>query len=432
MALLRFNPSFKPARLCAVGLLVLLGACASTPTPFESGTPPVPGVLAGEEIELLDDATEKVTAYMTPDGWVHLVAITAGGEAYHVAVSERGVEHRETLGGDHRYGYYNNLAIADDSLGRLHVAIKDEHWVFDQGSWKLAGNNRCSLLARYADSLACAHVVDGSELGTAAQWGITGFGGGPAGIIIPYRIRPDKLLLASLAEGEWSYRAVIEHPSPYSVKLENDSDGILAGDANGLVYVFYRGSYGSGTSTRYAVVPLAAKVEPTVEWRQPDGQTVKLADFSNVPVALPQDWYVPLGSLTFAVDPQAGVGAFIAMHSGGFSGATEGIVEIRDGIFSQPALIPLKGSKPKKLAPAGQERFHALVALNKSLLYLNYRAGGWSGPTRIGEFGTPSLFLIDDSSIQLASDGRSRALAIWPKREGKLVGRWITLDDMRR
>lgn len=58
--------------------------------------------------------------------------------------------------------------------------------------------------------------------------------------------------------------------------------------------------------------------------------------------------------------------------------------------------------------------------------------GVWSGPTRTGEFGTPSLFLIGDSSIQLASDGRSQALAIWPKREGKLAGRWITLDDMRR
>jgi hypothetical protein len=417
------------ARLCTTGILCLLVACASRPVPYQTGTPPAPGVTAGEEIALLDAATEKVVAYMTPDGWVHLVAITTSGDACYIAVSGHGVERRETLGGDHRYGYYNNLAIAADGMGRLHVAIRDEHWILEQGNWTQAGSNPCSLLARSADSLVCAHVVEGSELGTTAEWGITGFGGGPAGIIIPYRVHPDKLALASLSDGAWSYRAVIEQPSHYSVKLENYDNGILAGDAHGLVYAFYRGSYDSGVSTRYAVLPLTAAVAPSVEWRRSDGLTMQLANFSNTPVVLPQDWYVPFGGLTFAVDPQTGMGVFFAMHSDSFASTTEGIVEIRGDIFSPPTLTPFKDSTAKKLAPAGQDRFHALVALGKSLLYLNYRHDGWSGPTRLGEFGTPSLFLIDDASIQLASDGRNDALAIWPKREGKLVGRWVTAEE---
>ena len=131
------------------------------------------------------------------------------------------------------------------------------------------------------------------------------------------------------------------------------------------------------------------------------------------------------------MDPLTGIGVFFARQSvGGFGSWSDGIVEIREGFFSQPTLLPFKDTKPQKIAPAGQERFHVLVAFNKSLLYMSYHAKGWSGPTRIGEFGTPSLFLNDDSSIQLASNGKNRVLAIWPKREGRLVGRWITLDDM--
>ena len=100
----RFNLSRNPARLCAAGFLLLLGACASKPMLYQAGTPAVPGITAGEEIVLLDAATEKVVAHMTPDGWVHLVAITASGDARHVAVSGRGVERSETFGRDHRYG----------------------------------------------------------------------------------------------------------------------------------------------------------------------------------------------------------------------------------------------------------------------------------------------------------------------------------------
>ena len=61
---------------------------------------PVLGVDLGDEISLLDEATEKVVSYMTSDGRIHLVAIIAKGEAYYIVVSERGVEREETFGGD--------------------------------------------------------------------------------------------------------------------------------------------------------------------------------------------------------------------------------------------------------------------------------------------------------------------------------------------
>lgn len=150
-------PGQGVGRLCVIGVFLLLGACASGPKVEDIGSVPPPGVRFGNETILLDSATEKVVSQMMSDGRVHLVAITAGNEAYHVVVSAQGVEREERIGGK-RYGYRDNLAIADDAQGRLHVALKDEHWILDKGAWRPAGSNACSLLARAGDSLGCVEI----------------------------------------------------------------------------------------------------------------------------------------------------------------------------------------------------------------------------------------------------------------------------------
>lgn len=123
---------------------------------------------------------------------------------------------------------------------------------------------------------------------------------------------------------------------------------------------------------------------------------------------------------------ETGTGAFFARQDHGRH-AVKDIVEVRAGRFSGLTPAPLNEPHPKPLAPAGDRHFHALLAAGKRVSYFNYGKRSWSAATGIGEFGTPGLFLIDDASIQLASDGRKQALAVWPKREGRLVGRWIEL-----
>ena len=131
------------------------------------------------------------------------------------------------------------------------------------------------------------------------------------------------------------------------------------------------------------------------------------------------------------MDPEGDEAVFFARYTGGgFATWTDGIVEVHAGVFGQPVLLPFQNSQPKKIASAGHDQFHTLVAIDRKLFYLRYGVDGWSGPTSIGEFGTPNIFLIGDSSIQLASNGKRHALALWPMREGRLVGRWITLNDM--
>ena len=421
-------------RLCMLGVLLLLGACASGPKGDAVGLIPPSGVQLGNEIVLLDVATEKVAAHMAPDGRVHLIAITAEGDAYHVVVSALGVGQKEKIGA-RRYGYYQNLAITDDVRGRLHVALKDEHWVLEKGMWRLAGSNACARLARAGDSVACAVLASGSELGTEAQWGALIVGGPAAAILVPYRSRPSKLVLAKAVGEGWSYRAVLDHHLTYGINMETHRSGMLAGDATGTFHLLFRVHEGNTSHVRYVTQTLDGEGSADIEWRQPDEQAIKLRNEVSAPVRPGPNWFIPFDDLALAVDPQTGLALyFVRRMESGFGNWTTAAVAIQknDGVYGQPVSIPFKNGKPKQLAPAGNERFHALVADRSDLIYLTYAAGSWTAPARIGEYGTPSLFLIDDDSIQLASDGRNQALAIWPKRAGALVGRWIRLDETTR
>lgn len=217
------------------------------------------------------------------------------------------------------------------------------------------------------------------------------------------------------------------------MNLANNDGDTLAGDSLGTFHLIFRAYENRSYDTRYSALTREETTTPDIEWRRPDGKAVLLANLNSVPARAGACWFVPYGMLALAVDPQTGTALFFARCSeSGFGKVISAAVEIHDGVFGLPVPLLAKDSNPKRLAPAGDEQFHALVAVRRSLFYLTYRAGGWLAPARIGEFGTPSLFLIGDSSIQVASNGRRQALAIWPKREGYLVGRWIELDDASR
>ena len=416
-------------QFCSVALLLLVGACATDRQLVDFAVKPPAGIDLGNEITLLNTATERVVAHMAQDGLVHLIAITTGGEALHVVVSTRGIEKTETIGTD-RYGYYQNLAITDDAQGRLHLAIKDEHWVLDKGVWRLIGVNSCRLLTRAGDLVACATEASGKELGTAGQWGIQAFGGFGAGIIIPYRIRPAKIVLGHAIEDDWSFGKVIDYHLPYFVNLDNVGNAVLSSDTSGRLHLFFQAYEGNSFSYRYATLALAKDSQPDIEWRPSDGQSFNLINAESEPISIGGGWFIPAAPpLPFAVDPQTGRVLFVARKSSGFASSIDAGVEARGKALSQPVPIPVSVSRVMRLAPAGNERFHALIAVDHSLVYATYRAGYWSGITKVGKFGTLNLFLIEDESVQLASDGRSQALAIWPKRGGALVGRWIELSN---
>ncbi|MEE9913592.1 MAG: hypothetical protein K4571_17920 [Deltaproteobacteria bacterium] len=413
-------------QFCACALLLLIGACATQWHSVYSTA--APGIDLGDEINLLDTATEKVVAHMARDGRVHLIAITTGGDALHIVVSAQGIEQKKKID-TNRHGYYENLAIADDALGRLHLAIKDKYWVLENDAWRLVGANRCALLACARDWAACATEVSGKELGTEAQWGIQGFGGFGVGIIIPYRIRPAKVMLGHAGKDGWSYRKVLDYHLPYFVNLDNAGTAVLSSDASGRLHLFFEAHEGSSFYYRYARLTLAEDAQPDIAWRQSDGQTIKLINSGSEAVSPGGKWFIPAGPpLPFAVDPQTGRALFFARMSSGFARRVDAGVEIQGKVLGQPAPFPIPGSRPMRLAPAGDDRFHALLAVDHNLIYSIYRAGKWSAVTKVGEFGTTGLFLIGNASIQLASDGRRQALAIWPKRGGILAGRWIRLS----
>lgn len=417
--------------LCAgVLLLLLVGACSGGHHFLNTTDTLPPGIELGSEVTLVNAATEKVAAQMTQDGRVHVIAITKAGDALHVVISERGIEEQNKIGSD-RHEYRDNLGIASDANDRIHLAIKDKYWIWDKSHWHLIGGNRCALLSRVGDSLACITDASGKELGTAAQWGIIAFGGLGAGVVIPYRARPDKVVIAEATNDGWSYRNVLDYHLPYSVNLNNVGEAVLSGDASGRLHLFFKVYEANFFGFRYAALAFSEKGERDIEWRPLDGEAVKLVNSGSETFRL-GEWFIPAGPpLPFAVDPQTGRGLFFARKGAAFPrwGWVDAAVEIQDKLPGQPVEFPVPDSQPMRLAPAGDDQFHALLGVDHSLIYATYRSGEWSAFVKVGEFGTPSLFLIDSASVQLASDGRRQALAIWPRKEGVLVGRWIRLSN---
>jgi hypothetical protein len=232
-------------------------------------------------------ATEKIVAHMTQDGRVHLVAVTNAGDALHLVVSERGVEERNTVGNG-RHKYYEHLAITDDAEGRIHLAIKDEHWVWGKGAWRLAGSNRCALLARAADYVACVTEASGT-----AQWGITFLGGFGVGIPIPYRVRPGKIVVAEATVDGWSYGNVLDYDLRYIVNLDNVGQAVLSGDAAGGLHVFFMAYEGNRFYYRYAALDQAEYAKRDIESHQSDAQTSQLTNSESQAVMPGAQWFIP-------------------------------------------------------------------------------------------------------------------------------------------
>jgi hypothetical protein len=323
------NKAKRLTRLCTGALMLLAAACVGGRHTINIAETPPPGIELGNEVTLLDTATEKLAVHMTQDGRVHLIAITTTGDALHVVVSERGIEEKNKVGSD-RHNYYENLAVTDDAEGRIHLAIKDKYWIWDKSAWGLAGSNRCALLARAGDSVLCIMEASGKELGTAAQWGITGFGGGPAGLLIPYRIRPAKIVLGEATSEGWSYRNVLDYHLRYLVNLNNVGEAVLSGDSSGRLHLFFKAYEDNRFYFRYAVLAPTEGAERDIEWRPSDGQTSKLINSVSEAVSLGDYWYIPAGPpLPFAVDQQTGRALFFARRPKGFGGWIDAAVEIR-------------------------------------------------------------------------------------------------------
>lgn len=417
------------AQLC-VGLLLVffVFACAGERRLVDISDTSRPGIELGDEITLVSEATERVVAHMTQDGRVHVIAITKAGDALHVVVSEKGIEEKNKVGND-RHGYYENLAITSDAMDRVHLALKDKYWIWDKGGWHLSGSNRCALMARTGDAVACVTEAAGKELGTAAQWGIASFGGGPAGIPVPYRIRPAKIVLGVATEDGWSYRNVFDYYLKYSANLDSVGEAVLSGDAAGRLHLFFQVFENSYFFFRYASLALSEDVPRDIEWRPREGPAEKLMNSESQAIFI-GEWFIPASPpLPFAVDPQTGWALFFARRSTTFANWVDAGIEIQGKRLDQPAEFPVPTSRPIRAAPAGNNRFHALLGVDHSLIYAAYGSGEWSAVTKIGVYGTLSLFLIDNASIQLASDGRRQVLAMWPRSEGRLVGRWVRLGN---
>ncbi|UCF37414.1 MAG: hypothetical protein JSU96_00655, partial [Acidobacteriota bacterium] len=101
---------------------------------------------------------------------------------------------------------------------------------------------------------------------------------------------------------------------------------------------------------------------------------------------------------------------------------------ISQGQWSAPIPLPFSSSGPwePRLASAGAGRFHALLLGASHVFYLEFSGNRWSTPVDLGPAHTTTFWGWHGETIQIGSDTRGRALAVWPVKKG-LAGRWIEI-----
>lgn len=88
------------------------------------------------------------------------------------------------------------------------------------------------------------------------------------------------------------------------------------------------------------------------------------------------------------------------------------------------------------VAASGNDRVHAVVVVvgepftfqfGDSIYYLGFTGNAWSPPVILERANTSHWFFSHVvEAVEIASNGRRRAVVVWPTKEG-IVGRWIEL-----
>lgn len=418
---------------CALGV-VLIAGCA-TPAPPPNVAPPdvhlspVYDLLVGETVR------DKVDVIVDRAGLAHvLIASTRRKEVHHVIVGPEGVVKRELV---RSATSPNSMDAVFDEHDVLHVLLDCRHWIRQDGIWRagdpppweLAGFKplRCWFVSG-APHLTWAFVLRGNDVGAPGRWDWYGFGGGPAGIIWPWHTPASKLVIV-IPGIDSSRNWIVFDPTD---KLDAANARTLA-DRRGYVLVMYE-AMSSGFSginyPRFARLPLALPSAKAGQRGIPAGTRQKVllwpvsgqsltAHFANQDRGLGHDAAITL-------DPVSGTALVVRPHDG--SGV------LRGEVWSGEIPLPLTTFWDPRLAPAGGDRFHAMLVGERDpwmgkdfdVLYLAFADGQWSAPVEVGVANVSSIWGHVWDSVAIGSAGTQQALVIWPMAD-RIVGRWVSL-----
>jgi hypothetical protein len=376
-------------------------------------------------------STDKVQVVVDQAGLAHV--IIASGKlksVHHVLVGPEGVIQRQII-----QSSISPYAIdaAFDKEGLLHVLINDSHFNYIDGNWQRqirtpwqeAGckADLCRFV-RGGPDLIWAFNVKGGEVGASGRWDLYGFGGYGAGLIWPWYSQVSKRVIVPQISPSYSRWFVLD---PASKKDINNFRA--AANASGtVVAAFDAASYGLAGVSEPAFVHFSCDGRSADSPEAPASQR-RLETVSRQALPGPYDRYGLGSQCTLAMDPNSDYALLLKGHSVSWL--------IQDGRCSKTIPLPIKTFWEPRLAPAGNQRFHATTAgeghkqqteKGFPILYLEFSDGQWSRPVELGAASVSSPWGLVWDAIQIGSKG-PHALVVWPTKKG-IVGRWIQMNQL--
>lgn len=411
----------------ALGMLLGLVGCSQPPSYILPDA--APNLSFGPVFELLPCKTsaDKVQMVVDQAGLAHV--IIASGKlksVHHVLVGPEGVRQKQVI---HSSVSPYAIDAAFDKEGLLHVLLDDSHFIYSNGKWQRETRTPWQEAGCKADvcrfvrggpDLIWAFNVRGSDIGLSGRWDLYGFGGYGGGLIWPWYSQVSKRIIVPQASPSYSQWYMFDSDN----KKNTDNCRAAANTSGTIVAVFDAASYGFAGVYEPAYVHFSRQCSPA----EVSTEKRHLEAVSRQALPGPYDRYGLGSQCTLAMDPDSDYALLLKAHSVSWL--------IQDGRCDKTIPLPIKTFWEPRLAPAGNQRFHAAAAgeghkqqteKGFPILYLEFSEGQWSRPVELGAAKVSSMWGLIWDAIQIGSQG-PEALVVWPTKEG-IVGRWVRMNQ---
>jgi hypothetical protein len=397
-------------------MALLLASCATEPPAGPSE--PLPEVSLGPVLDLLQIKTgfDKTFTIIDALGDVHVFIIAVDSkEVYHVVVTPDGTVQRERVESNTSP---SSISAAFDSDGKLHLLLDDQHLVREGASWIVTSNTpwddagikiHVPRLIQVDKGLVWTFQIDGKEIGARGRWELYGFGGYGAGIVFPWHVSSQKLVIVP--------ETTVGEPVWYVLDPEDNldtSNTMLAADSHGVLHIVYEACrivIALSCAPRYAefqLLPPGSGMKHGLPDTTAISKILYPVSGSQIPI-LGNERPNYFSRAAMAVDPETGTVLVARVNE------QTSFVNTNGKWISLPG-FPLSNYRATP-APAGGDAFHVMTTgKSDEVLYLRYRAGHWSGTVELGQ-GKGGYYGI-------ASNGHNRAFVVWAKAT-EILGRWV-------
>jgi hypothetical protein len=417
----------RTPKIAILFVLFLFGCAVPGRGPLVVTDRSSPDVRLSPEIQLLDVPIQKIRVAIDQDGRVHALALTSKPpELHHLIIGIEGVLKREVVTGS---ASYDHLDIAFDSSGSLHAIVDEDHFVLEDGVWRTLQKHHCIKFISGGEDLFCLSRVEGKDVGAAADvdWYFiagAGYGGGGC-CLIPLPHHPDKLVLARKTSEGWSKLALFDAETKFEMRY-----AAIAADNSGTLHVLYNSAEGGSLRAEQCAY---ARIEPMTPKKASQSKQSYSSDheeaprtFANVSGQVLVTRRNPsfLSCQDIAVDPETGTALITIMEGYGERFQSYSRIVESGKIGWNVLMYDFDGMID--VEPAGERRFLALGVWSDQgsptktwfIYYLEYHDGMWSAPVELGKN-------IHVGNVAFLSDLDRRAFALWTKKDGRPVGRWI-------